>query len=207
MIWTLRTVLSTTSNKNLTIICLNWTESNWYSKILEKLLPSLTIIVYIIVCNIFLIKFKEMNTIVLELWLSSYHLFLYQIMVSRPHFWSIYSRSLRSSRLIINSYKLSLGLTLLITPLTLETLMNNLRTLQWSLLSCKTKITVPRMLVAPVVTSFRRDRIIVWSLQKFWFFKHCNFIQIDVWEIHYKIFSHKSFVLYILNYIEFTMIF
>jgi hypothetical protein len=44
-------------------------------------------------------------------------------------------------------------------------------------------------------------------LQKFWFFKHCNFIQIDVWEIHYKIFSHKSFVLYILNYIEFTMIF
>jgi hypothetical protein len=76
---TLRTVFGTTSNENLAVICLNATESDWDSEVLQQLFSGLAIAVHIVVSNYFLVKLKKVDFVVLKLVLLN---FLYEILVS-----------------------------------------------------------------------------------------------------------------------------
>lgn len=79
MVATLRTVFGTTSNENLAVICLNATESDWDSEVLQQLFSGLAIAVHIVVSNYFLVKLKKVDFVVLKLVLLN---FLYEILVS-----------------------------------------------------------------------------------------------------------------------------
>lgn len=107
---TLGAVLGTTSNKDLTVVGLDAAESNGNRKVLQQLLSRLSVIVYIIVSDNFLIKLEKVNTVVLQLLLLN---FLYKVLISRAHFIPIHRCSVWS--LLVDADQLGLRLRLVRT--------------------------------------------------------------------------------------------
>lgn len=66
MITALRAILSTTSNENFTVIRLNRTKANRNREILKQHFSRFPIIIYVVVSDVLLVKFEEMNAVVLE---------------------------------------------------------------------------------------------------------------------------------------------
>lgn len=66
MIATLRAILRATSNENLPIIRLNRTKPYRYRKVLQQHLSRLPIIIDIVVCDVLLVKFEEVDAVILE---------------------------------------------------------------------------------------------------------------------------------------------
>jgi hypothetical protein len=66
MITALRAILGTTSNENFTVIRLNGTEAYRNREILKQYFSRFPIIIYIVVGDVLLVKFEEMDAVVLE---------------------------------------------------------------------------------------------------------------------------------------------
>ena len=93
MVGTLGGVLGSASDEDLPIHSLNAAESNRNREILQKLLPGLPVIIYIVVRDGFLIKLEEVDSIVLRRLLN----YLARgVDVGAPHFTPV-NRSLRAT--------------------------------------------------------------------------------------------------------------
>lgn len=112
------------------------------------------------------------------------------ILVCRSHFRAINNSGLGT--LLVYTDKLGLCLTNLIYPRSINLVCK--WTWKWSLLArWKSKITISRLYwVLPNNSSYWAILMLLKINILLLLFVNCNLIQINIWKIHYKIFSHKA---------------